>query len=410
MKKFEGMRLYSSLPKFEDTRTWAEIDRGSLCSNYKYLWEIIKKNCEAEGVKLPKPICVVKADAYGHGACGTVPSLIDSGCRFFAVSAIEEAVEISNICLNKGVNSDVLILGVTIPTLASKLAEYDIITAVPSYEYAKRLSDAAVKVGARVRTHIKLDTGMNRLGFAAYDDESIERTAEEIAACNKLKGIKIEGMFTHFAEADDREDGFLDGATEKQAERFFKCKKRLESYGIKIPFCHVCNSAAAIRFPKLALDGVRLGIGLYGVKPSSAFDLSLRPVMALKTKISHIHTLKKGEKVGYGGTYTAESDRVIATLPIGYADGFLRSYGGSSVLVSSKNGDFEAPIIGRICMDQCMVDISDGMSKLPASGDEVTLFGDCPERIYKIAENAGTIAYEVLCAVSSRVIRLYNEE
>ena len=410
MKASDGMRLYSLLPKFEDTRTWAEIDQEALVSNYKYLWDMITRKTEAAGVKLPEPICVVKADAYGHGARGTVPGLIDAGCRFFAVSAIEEAVEVRNICLKMGIKSNILILGVTLPSLAEKLAEYDVITTVPSFEYAKRLSDAALDAGVRVRVHIKLDTGMNRLGFSAYDGESIEKTVAEIAACQKLKGIKTEGMFTHFAEADEREDGILDGATKIQAERFLECKKRLESLGVKIPFCHMCNSAAAVRFPQLALDGVRLGISLYGVRPSGAFNLKLRPVMALKTKISHIHTLKKGEKVGYGGTYVAESDRILATLPIGYADGFLRAYGGSKVLVSSKNGDFEAPIIGRICMDQCMIDISDGVSNLPMVGDEVTLFGDCEERIYDIAERAGTIAYEVLCAVSSRVIRLYNEE
>ena len=410
MNASDGVRLYSLLPKFEDTRTWAEIDRGALSSNYRYLLELISKKTKAAGVKMPKPICVVKADAYGHGASEVVPTLVDNGCRFFAVSAIEEAAEISNICLNMKVKAEVLILGVTIPTLAHKLAQYGIITTVPSFEYAKKLSEAAVESGVKVKVHIKLDTGMNRLGFPAYDSESIEKTANEIAMCKKLSGIKIEGMFTHFAEADDRGDSELDGVTKIQSERFFECKKRLEVLGVKIPFFHMCNSAAAMRFPRLALDGVRLGISLYGVKPSEHFDISLSPVMALKTKISHIHTLKKGEKVGYGGTYTAESDRVLATLPIGYADGFLRSYSGSKVLVSAENGAFEAPIVGRICMDQCMIDISDGVSKLPMVGDEVTLFGDCEERIYQIAEKAGTIAYEVLCAVSSRVIRLCKEE
>ena len=169
----------------------------------------------------------------------------------------------------------------------------------------------------------------------------------------------------------------------------------------------MCNSAAALRFPELALDGVRLGISLYGSRPSEAFDLQLKPVMALKTKISHIHTLAAGEKVGYGGTFSADCDRVLATLPIGYADGFLRAYGGASVKIFSRNGEFDAPIVGRICMDQCMVDITEGLDRAPSVGDEVTLFGDTPDRLYDIAERAGTIPYEVLCAVSSRVIRLY---
>jgi alanine racemase len=165
-----------------------------------------------------------------------------------------------------------------------------------------------------------------------------------------------------------------------------------------------------LRFPKLALDGVRLGIALYGTRPSELFSIKLRPVMALKTKISHIHTVPKGEKVSYGGSYEAQSDRILATLPIGYADGFLRAYSGALVKVKTEKGEFDAPIVGRICMDQCMIDITDGVSFLPMAGDEVTLFGDKPERLYEIAEKAGTIPYEVLCAVSSRVIRVCDED
>jgi alanine racemase len=301
----------------------------------------------------------------------------------------------------------VLILGVTLPALAAKLAEYDIITALPSLEYAKRLSAAAVAAGVKVRAHVKLDTGMNRLGFAAYGEDFAENTVREIEECVKLRGISVEGMFTHFAEADDSDSPELVGANEKQAERFFLVSKLLESRGIKIPFRHMCNSAAALRFPKLALDGVRLGISLYGSRPSEFFNMPLKPVMALKTKISHIHTLPAGEKVSYGGKFSSDNERVLATLPIGYADGFLRAYGGARVAIHAEGGDFDAPIAGRICMDQCIVDITDGMSAAPKVGDEVTLFGDTQERLYSIAESAGTIPYEVLCAVSSRVIRLY---
>ena len=410
MKKSGVMRLYSSLPKFEDVRTWAEIDRKALGENYVYLTQKIAAAVGATGKKPPTPICVVKADAYGHGACNAVPVFLENGCRFFAVSAIEEAAEIRNICLVRGLDAKILILGVTIPALAKKLAAYDIIATVPSLDYAKRLSDAAIEQGVKVRVHVKLDTGMNRLGFAAYGEDHAAKTAAEIAECAKLKGIKVEGMFTHFAEADDGADGELDGATLRQAERFFMVKKHIDSLGVKIPFCHVCNSAAAIRFPQLALDGVRLGVALYGARPSEFFDLPVKPVMALKTKIAHIHRIPAGEKISYGGSYTAKEERVIATLPIGYADGFLRSYSGSFVGVSSENGSFDAPIVGRICMDQCMIDITDGADRSPRVGDEVTLFGDKAERLYEIAERGGTIPYEVLCAVSSRVIRICDEE
>ena len=407
MKASDGMRLYSSLPKFEDARTWAEIDLEALSYNYKYLCGKVGNRADAAGVKRPEPICVVKADAYGHGAVGVVPVLIDEGCRFFAVSAIEEAVEIRNICLKRRCKARVLILGITLPELAATLAGYDVITTLPSQEYAKRLSEAAIRAGVTVRAHVKLDTGMNRLGFAAYRKSDIEKTVGEISECVKLRGISVEGIFTHFAEADDGNGDELIGTNLLQAERFFEVSKQLKNIGIKIPFCHICNSAAALRFPKLGLDGVRLGISLYGSRPSEAFDMPLKPVMALKTKISHIHTLPAGEKVSYGGQFSATNDRVLATLPIGYADGFLRAYGGASVRIHSENGDFDAPIVGRICMDQCMADITDGMNFAPRAGDVVTLFGDSPERLYAIAKTANTIPYEVLCAVSSRVIRLY---
>ena len=407
MKAADGMRLYSSLPKFEDARTWAEIDLSALRDNYIFSRDRAWNLAEGVGVKCPEPICVVKADAYGHGARGAVPVFISEGCRFFAVSAIEEAVEVRSICRNRGCDARILILGVTLPNLAKTLAAYDIIATLPSLEHAKKLSAEAVAAGVRVRAHVKLDTGMNRLGFPTYRDSDIEKTVREISECSKLRGIVVEGLFTHFAEADDGCDGELAGTNKKQAERFFKVSERLENAGVKIAFRHMCNSAAAMRFPELALDGVRFGISLYGSRPSDALDLPLKSVMRLKTKISHIHTLPAGERVSYGGIFSADSDRVLATLPIGYADGLLRAYGGASVKIESEKGSFDAPIVGRICMDQCMVDITDGLERLPRVGDEVTIFGDSPERLYKLARLADTIPYEVLCAVSSRVIRMY---
>lgn len=407
MKASDGMRLYSSLPKFEDARTWAEIDLSALRDNYIFSRDRVWGLTDKVGAKRPEPICVVKADAYGHGARGAVPTFIAEGCRFFAVSAIEEAVEVRSICRNRRCDARILILGVTLPNLAETLAAYDIIATLPSLEHAKRLSAEAVTAGVKVRAHVKLDTGMNRLGFPACRERDFERTVAEIAECSKLRGIVLEGLFTHFAEADDGCGETLSGANLKQAERFMEVSKRLKKAGVKVSFCHMCNSAAALRFPELALDGVRLGISLYGSRPSEEFDLPLKPVMRLKTKISHIHTLPAGEKVSYGGAFSAQKDRVLATLPIGYADGFLRAYGGASVRISSGGGEFDAPIVGRICMDQCMVDITDGIRFAPEVGDEVTLFGDTPQRLYDLARIAETIPYEVLCAVSSRVIRLY---
>ena len=171
---------------------------------------------------------------------------------------------------------------------------------------------------------------------------------------------------------------------------------------------HICNSAAALRFPQLVLDAVRLGIALYGTPPSEEFSLpDLRPVMSFKTKISHIHRLRAGEAVSYGGHFTSNVDRTVATLPVGYADGFLRSYGGAEVCVHSADRDFDAPTVGRICMDQCMIDITGQNAE---TGDEVTLFGDSYERLQALATHSQTIPYEVLCAVSARVIRIYKED
>ena len=404
----DGIRLYSSLPRFEDARTWAEIDLGALRHNYRYLKELVTSRASACSSKKPQTICVVKADAYGHGACGCVPVFLDEGCRFFAVSSIEEAVEVRNICRNRGVKTDILILGVTLPSLVKKLAEYDLITTLPSFEYAKKLASAAKSAGVRVRCHIKLDTGMNRLGFPAFTDEDAEATAQKIKECSKQRALKIEGIFSHFAEADDGVSPTPEGKTLLQAERFASVLSRLEALGVKVGMRHICNSAAALRFPALALDAVRLGIALYGATPVGELELSaLRPVMSFKTKISHIHKLKAGETVSYGGQFKAENDRLLATLPVGYADGFLRSYGGAEVCVHAENGDFNAPTVGRICMDQCMIDIS---GRTASEGDEVSLFGDNKERLPAIAAKGQTIPYEVICGVSARVIRIYKED
>lgn len=404
----DGIRLYSSLPRFEDARTWAEIDLGALRHNYRYLKELVTGRALAASGKKPKTVCVVKADAYGHGACGCVPVFLDEGCRFFAVSSIEEAVEVRNICRNRGIKTDVLILGVTLPSLVKKLAEYDLITTLPSFGYAQSLSQAAEAAGVRVRCHVKLDTGMNRLGFPCFTDSDAEATANLIKDCSKKKGLKIEGIFSHFAEADDTDRDTPDGKTRLQADRFMSVLSKLDKLGVRIATRHICNSAAALRFPELALDAVRLGIALYGAPPSEAFGLSnLRPVMSFKTKISHIHHLPTGEAVSYGGHFSSDTDRLIATLPVGYADGFLRAYGGAEVCVHSKDGDFNTPTVGRICMDQCMIDITDNNA---AAGDEVTLFGDSPERLSALARQGHTIPYEVLCAVSARVIRIYKED
>ncbi len=405
---FDHSKLYSTLPYLEKSRTWAEIDVEALKYNYTYITDIINARSSRTGKKAPTPIAVVKADAYGHGACEVVPALIDAGCNFFAVSSIEEGIDVRNICRKQKKDADILILGYTFPTMAKKLYEYDIITSLPSFEYARALSDAAKREGITIRAHVKLDTGMNRIGFPAKTPEEIIKSAEDIALCTKMNGLKIEGLFTHFANADSDSSENPDGRTRLQAERFEGISARLKELRVDIPFRHVSNSASSLRFSEFDYDAVRLGISLYGVRPSEHFSLELRPVMKLKTIISHIHKLPKSEEVSYGGDYKADDERILATLPIGYADGFLRAYSGASVLVETPYGAYEAPIVGKICMDQCMIDITDIIKKNPRVGDEITLFGDKEERLYDLARRASTIPYEVICVITSRVTRIYK--
>ena len=392
--KNETYKLYSSLPIYSRHKTWAEIDLEALRHNYR----LLKKH-----IGSARMICVLKADAYGHGADSCARALLGEGCDFFAVSCIEEAVALRGVCTELGKKADILLLGYTLPYSAGVLAETDIIQTVFSPEYAMALNEEAKRQKRVVRVHIKLDTGMNRLGFDAQDDSAASVTAGDIADVCALENLSVEGMFTHFAKADEETDN--ENATMLQYSRFEKIKDLLSERGINIPFLHVSNSAASVRYPALTLDGVREGILLYGARASEVADLDgLRPVMSLKSVISHIHEVKKGQQVSYGGIYTADSDRLLATIPIGYADGFVRAFGGASVSVATECGVIEAPIVGRICMDQCMIDITGTDARV---GDTVTLFGDNRERLYSLAERAGTIDYECLCLISGRVPRVY---
>ena len=395
-------RLYADLPIIREARTWAEIQISALRHNYQAVLGHV--NATAEG-KPPTLIGVVKADAYGHGAGSVVRTLLDEGCRFFAVSCIEEALEVRAVCEQTGIAADVLILGYTRPSLAVTLAQENLIATLPSLEHAVELAEQAQKYGVRVRAHVKLDTGMNRLGFPAHTPEEIDQTAQDILALFNRSTLQIEGMFTHFARADEDADTIASGLTKQQTDRFFAVRSALDAAGAPPLFCHLNNSAAALHLPSSMADGVRVGISLYGYPPSDVLNtLPLRPVMRFCTMVSQLHTLKKGESVSYGGTYTAKEDRQIATLPVGYADGFIRDYSGASVRIATASGEISAPIIGRICMDQCMVDVTDTDVRV---GDTVTLFGQQPQDVEDLARRADTIPYEVLCLVSARVPRRY---
>ncbi len=392
-------KLYSSLTELEQRKTWAEIDLDALRRNYRLLRETVQLQDKSTRI-----IAVVKAEAYGHGAPECVRTLLAEGCDFFAVSCIDEAVAVRAVCDGAHKDADILILGYTQPSLASQLARFNIIQTLLSEDYAWNLEEAASEANMTVRTHLALDTGMNRIGFAAHSPDEIQATVSAIARVMQFSHLSVEGMFTHFARADEDIDGEGEARTNCQSARYREVCHALEERGIRIPFHHACNSAATVRRPNDYLNGVRIGILLFGARPSDQIELPLKPVMKLKTVISHLHKLLPGEAVSYGGTYTADSERLIATMPIGYADGFLRAYSGSFVTVETREGLRSAPIVGRICMDQCMIDVTGTGAQ---TGDVVTLFGGDPKELYAYADRASTIDYECLCLISSRVTRRY---
>lgn len=391
-------RTYSSLSFSDKHKAEAHIDLSALVSNYKRLCSYLDGQ---------RAICVVKADAYGHGAPECARALSEAGCDFFAVSSVEEAAAIREIFpLGRGKKTDIIILGYTFPSQASQLAKADIIQTISSEQYARELNEYAQQAGVVVRTHIALDTGMNRIGFCVHNDRQINEAVTQIYDIGQLSGIKIEGMFTHFADADaDFEK--REKKTVRQYDRFDKVRSRLEKKGFDVGFCHVCNSAATVKFPQFHLDGVRLGIMLYGALPSEYVECQLSPVMTVKTIISHIHLLPPGEELGYGGEFSSSVERKIATIPIGYADGFIRAFSGSHLYVHTKGGVVPAPVVGRVCMDQCMIDITEIDA---CEGDEVTVFGENSDRLHALAQKAKTIEYEILCLTSSRVPRIYHEK
>ncbi len=346
--------------------------------------------------------CVIKADAYGHGAWQCARTLAAAGADFFAVSSIAEAEEIRLALADYGDKVGILILGHTLPTDADLLIRYNISQTVFSPTYAAALRDAIrdykldgiLPQDATLNIHIKVDTGMNRLGFSPDDTNSM-------LALGAIRDFSVEGIFTHFAQADAPASPM----TETQFAAFTGVLDTLAAHGMTPPLRHACNSAAITNFPHMHLDMVRYGIELYGLAPSAETALlPVKPVMTLKTVISHIHAVPRGTSVGYGAAYTPDRDILAATLPIGYADGFIRAYAeGGSVIIRGR----AAPICGRICMDQCMVDITD----IPDAriGDEVILFGEGAPSADEIAARAGTIGYEVLCLIGKRVPRVYTK-
>lgn len=371
-------------------RTWAEIDLDRLLHNRTVIAQALHPGA--------KMMAVVKADAYGHGAVTVAKTLRDAGAAYFAVSNLEEALQLRAA----GITQPILILSYTPPEQAATLARYHITQTVICPTHAEALSAAATAAQVTLSVHFKLDTGMSRVGFVHQFADDREKAANEIASACALPGIVPEGIFTHFATADEQDDSM----TRLQFERFMQTVDDLADKGIRFTFKHCCNSAATERFPEMHLDLVRPGIILYGLAPDDSWMrklLPLKPVMQLKTAVSMVKTIPAGTTVSYGATFTAEKDMQIATVPIGYADGYPRSMAGKAHMLI--NGS-PAPVIGRVCMDQCMLDVT-GLNVAP--GDIVTVFGDGLS-VDTYAAWMGTINYEAVCLIGKRVPRVYLKD
>ena len=369
-------------------RTWAEIDLDALEHNYRRA-----RTLTGSGVRY---LGVVKADAYGHGAVQIGRKLESLGADYLAVSSLDEARELRH----GGITMPVLILGHTPPDMVPELIRYYITQAVSALAKAEEYSAAAVACGGTLRVHIKVDTGMSRLGFLVRGSHFDGGVASIAAAC-ALPGLDAEGIFTHFAVSD--EDGEEDEAyTREQFGLFTAVIDALAQRGRTFAIRHCANSGALARYPEMYLDMVRPGIALYGAG-ADAQRLDLRPVMSLKTCVSTIKVFDPDTTVSYGRTFRTTERTRMGVLPIGYADGFFRGLSNRASVLTDQG---PAPIRGRICMDMCMVDLTE----LPDVhvGDAVEIFGQ-RQRVDDLASMLGTIPYELTCAVSKRVPRLYLE-
>lgn len=377
-------------------RTWAEISLNAIEHNYNVI-----RNKVADDTKV---CCVIKADGYGHGAVELSQIYEKLGADFFAVSNIDEGIEIRK----SGSKLPIVILGYTPVSEAENLAEYDISQAVFSLEYAKELSEKCVEEDCICKMHIKVDSGMSRIGFMCQEFPRDEYSIEEICEACCLPNLEVEGLFTHFCVSDEDAEGRE--FTNKQYENFIHVRDSLKNRGVDISVVHCSNSGAIEDYPETCCDMVRAGIILYGLAPSSklADRLDLVPAMTLKTVVAFVKEVQKGATISYGRTFTADRKMKIATVPIGYADGFIRQNAKDGYMM--VNGK-KAKIVGRICMDQTMLDVTD--IEDVKTGDEVVVFGtgeNGEPTADSLAENTGTINYETVCLVGKRVPRIYIKD
>lgn len=360
----------------------AEIDLDALRHNFTEIRRRINPNS--------KLCAVVKANAYGHGAVEVSKVAVECGADFLAVATVEEGLELRRA----GFSLPILILSLIPSQAAEFIVENNLTATVADFELAKKISAAAAKLNKPAKVHLKIETGMGRIGVAA--DKAVE-LAKKISA---LPSVELEGVFSHFADADSPDRTF----TNRQIKIFSGVADKIRSAGVNVKIFHLAESAAALDIPEAHFDMVRSGIINYGLYPSADFPktIELHPVMKLVARIVYLKKISAGTSIGYGREFVAERDSLIATLPIGYADGYIRAYKNFHVEIRGKL----APIAGRVCMDQVMIDVTDidGVKV----GDEVILFGSNLISIDDAAKHLNTINYEITCLVSERVPRIFN--
>lgn len=370
-------------------RVRADVDLDAIHHNLSLAKSVINKDTQL--------MAVIKADGYGHGA-NQIAKYCDDVIDRYAVAIPEEGIDLRKAGFTKPIN----LLGYTHPTQYEDVINYDLIPAIFTLDMAKTLSQKALSMNKTVKIHIKLDTGMSRIGFA-----DTEKSVDVIKEISLLPNLEVDGIFSHFARADEKDKS----VARSQFEIFTNFVNKLKSKGLKIPNCHISNSAAIMELSDMNLQIVRSGIITYGLYPSEEMDkenFKIIPAMELKSQVSFVKTLKAGTPVGYGGTYVTDKETVIATIPVGYADGYPRSLSNKGrVIIKGQS----APIVGRVCMDQFMVDVTciEGVKQ----GDEVTLMGKEGEEFISCEELsglAGSFNYEFVCDISKRVPRVYYKD
>ncbi|MBQ3181313.1 MAG: alanine racemase [Clostridia bacterium] len=367
-------------------RAWAEIDLDAIAHNVKSIKKLVGKTT--------KILCVVKANAYGHGFFETAKTMIENGADALGVATFEEGRQLRL----SGFLEPIVVLGSVNTTLAADMIRYDISATITDELLARAMSKAAILQNKLAKFHIKIDTGMSRLGFSATD-ESIK---EIVKICN-LPNVSTEGLFTHLSCADEKDRAM----TNSQYEKFIYVANALEKENITFTYKHICNSAGVIEYPEYHLDMVRPGIIIYGLYPDACMDkvLDLIPAMTVKARITRIDEKEANTPVSYGATYKTKGKTKLATVPIGYADGYLRCLSDNAYM--SVHGVI-VPVVGRICMDQCMIDVS-AVNNINV-GDEVIVFGNGGDKsitLEELAKNAGTVPHEILSLTGNRTPRAY---